>query len=133
MAISKVANIVAGFILMVCGVVGCLWPVSVADYYGLVITLPDAKTMIRSMSGFCAGVGCLFVYFGVFLGDQRPVLLTLMIVLCSFAFPRIVGLLVDGLMQPLMWYELAFELFALLCVSIIYFRDKNRYKPRQYC
>jgi len=133
MVTSRVVNIVAGSILIGCGVLGCFWPVLVADYYGLVIEQLDAKTMIRTLAGFCAGVGCLLVYFAMHLDNQRPILLVLIVVLLSFALPRTLGLLIDGFAQPLMWYELGFELLALIFVSIIYFGDKTRYKVRQDC
>ncbi|EGG95468.1 hypothetical protein IMCC1989_2835 [gamma proteobacterium IMCC1989] len=124
MQLAKSTNIVGGFILFVCGIVGCFFPDAVANYYGFVYEQLEAKTTVRVLAGLCMGVGGLLMYFACCCYDQRPVLLSLGVILISFAAPRLLGLIVDGIDQPNMWYELLFEISALLFVVYVHCRCK---------
>ena len=122
MQLAKSTNIIGGFILLACGVVGCFFPDVVADYYGFVYAQVEAKTTMRVLAGLCMGVGGLIVYFACRSDDQRPVVLSLGVILASFALPRLLGLMVDGFDQTDMWYELFFEISSILFVAYVYCR-----------
>jgi hypothetical protein len=120
----KRVNVFAGVLLVVCGLVACLWPDSVANYYGMHLMELQAKTSIRAVGGFFVGVGYLFIFFAYTVSNQRPLLFCLAIVLLSFALPRIFGLYLDGFHQMTMVYELLFELLCLMGVVWLYVRVK---------
>ncbi|MFT7389229.1 MAG: hypothetical protein ACI8VC_002494 [Candidatus Endobugula sp.] len=120
MQLAKSTNIIGGFILLACGVVGCFYPDAVASYYGFVYEQLEAKTTIRVLAGLCMGVGGLLMYFAYRCVDQRPILFSLWVILLSFALPRFLGLLIDGFSQSLMLYELTFEVVAIIVVACIY-------------
>jgi len=122
MQLAKSTNIIGGFILLACGVVGCFFPDAVANYYGFVYEQVEAKTTMRVLGGLCMGVGGLLMYFAFYSDDQRPVVLSLGVFLASFALPRLLGLMVDGVDQPGMWYEFFFEICSLLFVVYVYRR-----------
>lgn len=122
MQIAQLTNIIGGFILFVCGIVGCFYPDAVAAYYGFEYVQLEAKTTVRVLAGFCMGVGGLLMHFAYHCANQRPILFSLWVILASFALPRLFGLVVDGVNQPAMWYELAFEVSALVVVGIVFRR-----------
>ncbi|MGS2716662.1 DUF4345 family protein [Eionea flava] len=126
MQLTRSTNIIGGLILLACGCIGCFYPDAVAAYYGFEYQQLAAKTTIRVLAGFCMGVGGLLMYFGYHCSDQRPILLSLWVILASFALPRALGLWLDGVDQPTMWPELGFELLALFVVGVIYLRNKVR-------
>lgn len=125
MQLARSTNIIGGLILLACGWIGCFYPDAVAAYYGFEYQQLDAKTTVRALAGFFAGVGGLLMYFGYRCSNQRPILFSLWVILASFAFPRVLGLWLDGVDQPIMWPELGFELLALLVVGVIYLRYKT--------
>lgn len=116
----KITNISAGVLLVLCGLAACFTPLLVADYYGFVFEQIQAKTTLRVIGGFFIGVGGLFIYLALQLKSQQSLLLALIVILVSFALPRILGLIVDGASQEGMWHELAFEVLALLFVIWVY-------------
>jgi hypothetical protein len=122
MQLAISTNMIGGFILLACGVVGCFSPDAVASYYGFVYEQLEAKTTVRVLAGLCMGVGGLLMYFAYYCDNQRPIIFSLGIILLSFALPRLLGLIVDGFNQPDMWYELLFEIGALLFVVYVYRR-----------
>jgi hypothetical protein len=122
MQLAKSTNIIGGFILLACGVVGCFFPDAVANYYGFVYEQVEAKTTMRVLGGLFMGVGGLLMYFACNSDDQRPVVISLGVILAGFALPRLLGLMVDGIEQPDMWYELLFEICSLLFVVYVYRR-----------
>jgi hypothetical protein len=126
MQLAKSTNVIGGFILLLCGVIGCFYPDVVASYYGFVYERLEAKTTIRVLAGLCMGVGGLLIYFAYYCVDQRPVLFSLFVVLLSFAAPRLLGLLLDGFSQTSMWCELAFEAAAIMVVGYVYVRYKKQ-------
>jgi hypothetical protein len=120
----KVVNVLAGILLIACGLAACFWPDGVADDYGMHFIELQAKTTIRVVGGFFLGVGYLFVFFAYTISDQRPLLFCLGIVLASFALPRMLGLFLDGFHQTTMVYELLFELLCLIGVVWMRLRMK---------
>lgn len=120
----KVVNFIAGVVLLLCGLVGCFYPDLVGEYYGMRFDQLDAKTTVRVLGGFCAGVGSLFVFFAITLQQQRPLLFCLMVVLASFALPRMLGLYIDGFNQASMVYELIFEAISLVFIVGVFLTMK---------
>lgn len=128
MQLAKSTNIIGGFLLLVCGVVGCFFPDTVAAYYGYSYEQPSATITMRVLAGLFISVGYLLMHFAWQCDNQQPVLFSLWIVLLSFAVPRMLGLWLDGASQSMMWYELGFEVFALVVVAWVYLAYKKRYK-----
>ncbi len=126
----KKVNLLAGVLLACCGVLACFYPQASADYYGLGLERLEAKTTIRVVGGFFAGIGILFLIFACRLQQQKNLLLCLAVVMASFSLPRILGLYLDGLNQTLMIYELLFELIFLTFVVWVYRRDESRCKNK---
>lgn len=116
MNIAKTINLTAGVVLLVCGIVACLYPSAVGEYYGMTFVEMDAKTTVRVFGGFCCGVAYLLMYFAWRLEDQIPLLFSLAVILLSFAAPRLLGLIMDGFDQQKMVYELVFEVVSLVFV-----------------
>lgn len=123
---AKVINVIAGVVLFVCGVVACLLPILVGDYYGIAFIELEAKTTVRVLGGFCCGIGGLLVYFALRSHDQKPILFALAIILLSFALPRFFGLIMDGFDQQKMVYELVFEIISLMIVVRTYVKNEMR-------
>jgi hypothetical protein len=123
MNMAKSANVIASIVLCVCGVVACLFPAMVGDYYGMAFLEPDAKTTVRVLGGFCCGIAYLLAHFAYRLHDQKPLLFCVAVILLSFALPRFLGLVIDGVDQPKMIYELVFEVVSLMIVVRLYVKN----------
>jgi hypothetical protein len=125
MNLAKITNLIAGLLLMACGVAACFLPDSVAAYYGFSFDEVQAKTTLRVIGGFFIGVAYLFVYFALRLSNQQPLLYALCILLASFALSRIISIWIDGVVQVGMWYELSFELVSLVLVIMVYIKGRG--------
>jgi hypothetical protein len=123
MNVANIMNMTAGIVLLACGIVACVWPILVGDYYSMAFLAPEAKTTVRVLGGFCCGVGYLLMHFSRCLHDQRPLLFCVGVILLSFALPRFFGLLMDGFAQQKMVYELVFEVVCLMVVVRTYVKN----------
>ena len=73
MNIAKTMNVTAGFVLLVCGMIACLYPGAVSEYYGMAFIETDAKTTVRVLGGFCCGVAYLLMHFGVVFRESKAI------------------------------------------------------------
>jgi len=123
---AKILNISIGVLFLMLGLFGVFFPETVGEYYGWSYQTLQSKTQLRVLLGSFAGIGCLLIYLGYQCADQRPVLFALAILNISYILPRVVGLVVDGLEQPLIMYELLFEVSLLLVIRVLFKTESQK-------
>ncbi len=125
MSAAKLTNYVAGLLLMLCGVMACFFPIIVGDYYGMKLEQAQAITTLRVVGGFFISVGWLFIIFARKNAHNKELLFSLLVIMIGFAASRILGLIIDGVQQSSMLYELYFELFCIVFVAYVYFLENR--------
>ncbi len=104
------------------GVTFLFWPYRMAASVEVQLPTPTAVIDFRATyGGFDLVIGIAFAVCALYTEWTRPGVALLALVYAGFAGGRIIGLLLDGKPQPLMYQLLAIELTGLI-LSLIAFR-----------
>ena len=123
---ARYFNIFCALVFIIVGIMGIMYPDGAAKFYGLSLNTLDGKTEIRALSGFGLSVGVVLGYFAFKLDNQKPILLSLGIILLGYIIPRLIGLYLDGINQPIIHKELLFEVVILIITLFFYCRVKDK-------
>ena len=120
--IPKGLNYTVGTVLLLMGLYCFMFPDAFMGAYDILLSTPQSRTEIRTLSGFSSIIGVLFLRFTHIGKDQKKILFASLSVTGYFVVARLIGLILDGWEQHGTYLELGFETIALGVVGSVYLK-----------
>ena len=130
--IPMIINFGAGILLTVLGIWAFVDPFwFFTGKYDIQMSTPQSKTELRTLSGFMATMGFLWIYFSLKSKQTFQVLKATLVLTLGFVVSRIIGLFWDGFEQTHTYHELIFEICALILILLVFwFRKKMKVQKK---